>query len=323
MNTDTNHSVEIDTSSPIWKLNTPNSEQQKTLLKLIYQPENSGQNIIQYLEQNNINVNIYLPRLDRSDDHLIYMPLIYFCCSSELLSELFLYLLDKKVDLHAHIISDDQNEDIELLYYSQPKYIPLLIEHGCQLEPTKIGTNLEKLLVGGNMVKIMLFYKHNVLTKDQILQTLNHPSILFKILERLYERVYQISQRCSDNLIQFTHFYDELLNNYLNVFKFCFKNHVSFNQTLDGQSFTQRILNTYFLPLITYVLDVVKPKLDNEEFYHYSNFGLDNRQVMKFIYNEENFQKIYRIVKDKIKTNSKNLNLHKMKMKNLKSKKSK
>ena len=52
--------------------------------------------------------------------------------------------------------------------------------------------NGEKLLVGGNVNKLMLLYKHGAISKDNLISLINKENILTNILERLYERVFFI-----------------------------------------------------------------------------------------------------------------------------------
>lgn len=111
--------------------------------------------------------------------------------------------------------------------------------------------------------------------------------------------MYSFSQQIT-NEQKFNEVYDELLKNYINTFKFFFKNGVNINQIEDGESFIQKILNTYFLPLIKFAVDY-QVNLDSADFLHYSNFDQLNRQVMKFIYNENNYRTIEEFLKNKMK----------------------
>ena len=67
------------------------------LLKLLMTPSIDSKTLINYIEQFNIDPNIYIPSI--RDD--VRMPLVYYCCSNSNLSEFFLYLIDKKVNLNA------------------------------------------------------------------------------------------------------------------------------------------------------------------------------------------------------------------------------
>src|SRR5437763_4113206 len=89
------------------------------LLKLLMNPSIDSQTLIAFVEQNFIDPNTYLPSIHGNTQ----MPLIYYCCSQPHLTDFFLYLLEKKVNLMSPMICDDPSQQIELLYYSQVQYI--------------------------------------------------------------------------------------------------------------------------------------------------------------------------------------------------------
>lgn len=264
------------------------------LLKLLLNPAVDAQALIQYMEQYKIDPNVYLPTVSGN----IQLPIIYYCCSRENLVDFLGYLLERQVNLHAPMSCDNQSQQIELLYYSQTQYIPALVENGCRLDPNRVVDSVEKLVIKGNIIKLITLYKYNAISKEQINMVLQKQGILFRVLDQLYEKVYMISRQIN-NEEQFNKVYDELLKNYINTFKFFFKNGINVNQMENGESFTQKVLNTYFVPLVQFVVDY-QPNLDTEEVLHYSNFQLSNRQVMHFIYTEDNYKKIIRLVKDKL-----------------------
>jgi hypothetical protein len=266
------------------------------LLKLIVAPNIDSKKLITYVERYHINPDTYLPSL-RGD---MQLPLIYYCCCDSNLSEFFLYLLDRNVKLNTQIMCDDVSQQIELLYYSQITYIPTLIERGCRLNPIKVKESVEKMLIKGNIKKLIALHKYHAITRDQLLPILNQKGLVFLVLDQLYEKIYHISQQISDNPQKFNAVYDELLKNYINTFKFFFKNGVNINQIENGDSFVQKVLNTYFIPLIKIVIGDYHANLDSAELLHYSNFGLVNRQVMNIIYNEANYKVINEFIKDKI-----------------------
>lgn len=264
------------------------------LLKLLMTPTIDSKTLINYVEQFKIAPDTYLPTI-RGDGQI---PLIYYCCSNPSLTDFFLYLIDKKINLNTQMICDDPRQQIELLYYSQIQYIPLLIENGCKLNPTGIVENAKKLVIKGNINKLITLYKHGAITKEQLSPILQENSLIFRILDQLYEKVYHLSQQV-DNEQKFNEIYNEIIKSYINTFKFFFKNGVNINRIENGESFVQKVFNTYFVPLIHFVIDC-QPNLNSEELFHYSNFGLLNRQVMKFIYNDNNFHVIENIIKDKL-----------------------
>jgi hypothetical protein len=264
------------------------------LLKLLMTPSIDSKTLITYIEQHKIDPNTYLPTMAGKNQ----MPLIFFCCSNDSLTDFFLYLIDKKVNLNVHMICDDPRHQIELLYYSQTPYIPLLIEQGCVLDPSKIPESVEKLLIRGNISKLIMLYKNGAIKKDQLMKILQTDNLVFRVLDQLYEKIYNLSRQVNDEQ-QFMGLYDEVMKNYITTFKFFFKNGVDINQIENGESFVQKVFNTYFFQLIQFVI-TCQPNLDSEEMMHYSNFNLLNRQVMKFIYSEKNYRQIEEYLKDKM-----------------------
>jgi hypothetical protein len=196
------------------------------------------------------------------------------------------------------MICDEPSQQIDLIYYSQIPYIRLLVENGARANPLTVAENIEKLMIKGNISKLIALYKHGALCKEQILPVLQKKGLIFRVLDQLYEKVFTMSQQVEDK-VKFTGIYDTIIKNYINTFKFCFKNGVSYNQVENGDSFTQKVLDTYFIQLIQFVISY-QSSLDTEELLHYSNFDLLNRQVMKYIYNDQNYVLIGSLIKDKV-----------------------
>jgi len=265
------------------------------LLKLLMSPRVNGVIIIQYMEQHQIDPNVYLPSIDGTTQ----MPVLYYCCSLSGREDVLEYLLRKGANIHHSMMVEPPQQPIELLYYSQVQYIPRLIQQGAKLNPDRIQDNLQKLVIRGNITKLITLYQSKAITKEQVVPVIQQPGLLFRILDQLYEKVFQLSQQVQ-NETQFTPVYQEILKNFIKTFKFFAKNGASFNQIENGESFIQKVLNTYFVPLIQVILDT-QTQLDTEELLHYSNFELLNRQVMCFIYNENNYRQINDLLKNKIK----------------------
>ena len=266
------------------------------LLKTLMNPHVTSLSLINYLEQTHLNPNTYIP--DLQDE--ISMPIIYYCCSNPNLDEFFMYLIRKGCDLNLPMLCKDPAYQIDLLFYSQTKYIPLLVQHGCRLStPEKIEPCVERLLINGNIIKLITLYQSGAINKGQLKAFLTKKDLIFRVLDHLYEKIFLLSQKVENNEQVFNETYQEIIKAYLNTFKLFFKNGVSINQIEQGESFAQKVLNTYFIPLIQFMVDQ-HVDLENCQFNHYSNFDLTNRQVMKFIYNDTNFKLIEELVGDKI-----------------------
>ena len=211
-----------------------------------------------------------------------------------------MYLLAKQVNLAAPMISDNQDPavdgQIELLYYSQIQYIPALIERGCQLDPTRVPSSVEKMLIKGNITKVITLHKYGAITKQQLLGVVQQPGLIFRVLDHLYERIYVMCQQISSEPARLKAVCDEVIKNYLNVFKLFFKNGVGVDQMEQHETFLQRVLNTYLIDLIRLTLEY-QPRCDDVELLHYSNFDLTNRQVMRNFYNDDIYLAIQALVK--------------------------
>ncbi len=265
------------------------------LLKLLVSPKVTSAELITYMEKYPISPDTYLLSFQKD----VQLPLIYYCCSHSNLQEFFNYLITKNVNVMAEMVCDqDPTKQIELLYYSQTEYIPTLINRGCHLRPERIVDSGEKLLIRGNISKLMTLYKHGVMTKSNLLQITQQPLLMFKVLDHLYERFFYLCRE-TPNHTQLQPLLDELVRNYINVFKLFLKNGVSVNQMQGDETFLQRILNTYIFDLIKLVSEY-HPNFESIEFLHYSNFELTSRQIMKSVYNDENYAKIQEFLKDKI-----------------------
>ena len=264
------------------------------LLKLLLNPLIDSHSLIDYIEKYRIDPNTYLPSINNE----LQIPLIYYCCSNPNLTDFFFYLIDHNVNLMVPMVCEDSNQQIELLYYSQIQYIPTLIEKGCRLNNEMIPMGCEKLLIKGNITKLITLYKYGAISKEQLLLVTQRSGLIFTVLDYLYERIFHLCQQISDES-KLRNICDEITKNYINVFKLFFKNGVSVNQIDNGETFLQRVLNTYFIELIELTINY-QPNFENIDFLHYSNFDLNNRQVMKIYYNDQIYNQIRELLKDKM-----------------------
>lgn len=263
------------------------------LLKMLLNYQIKSSEIINYIVTNRIDVNSYIP-----SNMNMELPIIYYCCSRSDLYELTVYLINNGANLSMPIKCNDPTKQIELLYYSQIEYIPLLISRGCILNPSKVKESIEMFLIRGNILKLMTLYKNKALNKEQLMNVLCESDIIFKILDFLYQKIFNLS-RDVKSVNEFTKYYNEIMDNYILTFKLFTKNGINLYQFMGEESFVQRVLNTYFIKLIDFITDGMTT-LDNDEFLHYSNFDINNRQIMNLIYNERAYKTINQMLKDKM-----------------------
>lgn len=255
------------------------------LLKLITTSKSTSFDVIEYIKTYGINVNTYLPSLNGDGE----IPLLYYCCSNLKYMDLFKFLISENVSIELEM---NTKVRIELLYYSQTEYIPMLIKSGAKLNPEFIVDNGQKLLIGGNVKKLMVLYKYGAIAKEQLVELISVKNLVFSVIDRLYERMFFICQNSQTKDV-FEKNYQETMKNYIDVYKLIFINGVHINQINieTGERFIQQILNTYFMPLIEMILSF-NPNLDEVSLMHHSNFNLTNRQIMKYFYNQESYEKI-------------------------------
>ena len=260
------------------------------LLKLITSIKTTSNDVILFLKKYNIDSNIYLPYMAEDGE----IPLLFYCCANNKYNELFQYLLNNNVNVHNKM---NTKNPIDLLYYSQIEYIPTLISKNVVLSKETFLINGEKLLIGGNIKKLMLLYKYNAIDKNDLLTLIHTNNLLFNVLERLYERIFFICKNSNNNELLRSN-YNDTIKNYSDVFKLILTNGVNINQ-LNNNSipFMQDVLNTYIYDIIKVLLQY-NPELDDVNLIHYSNFDLTNRQIMSFLYNKDNYENISNLLRE-------------------------
>ena len=273
------------------------------LYKLIINPDVNSEILINYIIKYKININTYLPSFNGSE-----MPLIYYCTLRPDLEDLFKYLIKNNVDLYSRINAENP---IDLITYSDIKYIKYLSSRGCKISENRIYGDLYNILLNGNVKKFLTFIKYGIINKEHVMNIINRENILFDILDKMYEKLFNICKHINTNVIDTI---NELCTYYIDTFKFFFNNGISPNIKKvknitddNGEiintfniSFAQNILNTYLYDLIKLLIEY-KVDFSTLKFYHYSNFSLSNKQVMTPIYNNENFEKINSILSNHIR----------------------
>ncbi len=247
------------------------------LYKMMINPRYNSYDIINYIDNNSINVNTFLPAFNEDGE----LPLIYLCVSRPDLEELFKFMVKHDVNI------PDERFPVDILIYSDIKYLKYLSLKNCKLNPKTVELNIYNMLLKGNIKKVLTFIKLSLVDKNVIKNLIDNHTILFDILDSLYEKLFNICRDSSDDVIQVI---NELVSYYTDTFKFFFNNGVPTNITDDhGNVLAQNILNTYNLELIK-LLVLYKTDFTNLTFYHHSNFCQDNKSIMTPIYNNENFK---------------------------------
>jgi hypothetical protein len=260
------------------------------LLKLIKDAKSTSEHIISYLKHHSIQVNTYIPQIDVNQPIL---PLIYHLCSRPDFEQAITYLIQQGLNIHLEQIG---GEPIELLYYTQIPYIPQLYQAGFRLKPERLEVYGSKLLIQGNITKLMALYRIQAISRDDLIKIINQSDLVFKVLDALYERMFYISQQKSD----IKNKCNELMKNYVAVFKLILKNGVDVNQRdSQGETLIQKVLNTYFYDIIKVITDM-NPNFEQVEFHHISNFPQSTRQVLAHFYNDENYHLIHQLISTKL-----------------------
>ena len=206
-----------------------------------------------------------------------------------------IYLINKKVDLFKIPYSENIEEHkVDLILYSNPRYIKLLASKGCKLSINNID-DIKYLIINGNIIKIMSLLNNKIITHNEILIILEkNPKLPFITLDKLYEKLFIICRDETDP-IKLT---NEIIDSYIQIFKLFqkFKINIDMIDEETGDILSQRILDSYIYELIKFMI-TCKPTFSQLIFNHYSNFDIINKQIMIPIYNNENYKKIYDLIK--------------------------
>jgi len=255
----------------------------------------NSKKIIDYMTKNGVPPDIYLPLTPEEGGG--WCPLLYFCCRNVAFFDLFKYLVSIGVDVNN--TPRETTNSIELLYYCQHQYIPSLVKLNCSIDPENFQKYGKIMLVNGMMTKIALLMKWNAIKQQQVIQLLqSNNKLLFEVTEEFYRKMTincqgLLTLRISSEIWKSNN--DKLMTNYLEVYKFLLTNIPVNIVDEHGCSFFQRVLNTYFIPLIQLVIEF-NPEFDQCKVVHYSNFDLSTRQVMCSFYNDDNFKAICKMV---------------------------
>jgi hypothetical protein len=245
--------------------------------------ENANEvDIIEYIYNNKINVNSYLPFKMNT---LVAVPIIFYCCSNPKYTELFKFIISNNLDTSREMISD--TEKIDLLYFSQIEYIPPLIKLGYKI--TNVD-GIKKLLIGGYIKKLLILLKNNAIQKEQLLLIINDSELIKNVFIQLYENIIQICK--IKNMDVYNVKYKSIIDNYLDTIKLFITNGVNFDKEV-----LQLILNSYIKEIIEYVfLNVKIFNFDDLQLVHYSNFNVNNIVALYKLYNNDNYLHIKNIL---------------------------
>lgn len=245
--------------------------------------------IINFIKNKNININTYIPVQSG-----LQMPLIYYCCRRGDLKELFIYLLNKNVDLTLNSLDMENNPSVDLILYAEPVYMKTLAKHGCKISPLRLKSDIIILITKGNIDKILTLLLNNIITNEILYEIIHINNIPFITLDNLFEKLIVICQTTMNPVP----IMENLIEKYIGIFKLFFKNDVKVNliDIESGDMLAQRILNSYIIDLITLMMKY-KPNFSKLEFLHISNFDISVRQILTPIYNLNNFNKIKELVK--------------------------
>lgn len=266
------------------------------LTELMTSFKTSSDDVIKFMSNAHVPANIYLPLLPAEGGG--WAPLIYFCCRDVKYIPLLSYLLSLQhpVDLSAQ--PRDCSKSMELLYYCRPEYIPVLCKLNMTVNPNLFPEMGRKLITSGSINKLLLLRKWNAVSNEQLINIVQDHNILFLVTEELHHQIGIIchgfvSHRLSEN--NFSLNYKKIMDNYLETYKFLYKNiPININDQY-GIKLIQRVLDTYLIELIALTLSY-KPDLDDISVKHYSNFDQTTRQIMNKIYNNDRFTEISQLL---------------------------
>ena len=209
--------------------------------------------ILAFIKKHKINPNNYIPPLPDSDPECIIYPLIYYCCKRRDLEDVFYYLIENGVDLTKRPCNKDYTDaskGVDLIIYCDPAYIGNLAARGCRISPDRFEFSLTSLFIAGNITKIMTLKKYSVVSDDDLYNIISINELPFATLDMIYEKIFNLCKEVCDVVPVI----NDLMENYIGIFKLFFKNSVGVNIIDDetGDLLSQRILDSYFYDLIKY-----------------------------------------------------------------------
>ena len=242
-----------------------------------------------------INTNLILPHESDINSDIRYLPLIVLLSlvgAHQSIIELLLKY-DKNVLQNVEIVKSLLlNAHLTLL----PAFNFPLFHQSREI--------IISMILNADVSRILILNKLNIIQTDEIVQTLKHPNLLLHVCNCLYMRV---AKHCRE--YEHTGETDqlrlvcELEKRYINLFRFVKSNGIELQQIVNISLLVQIILNSYLFQLIQFMIGQLQPtERDNLniKFYHYSNFPINNKIILKSIYNETNFTRISNYLKESL-----------------------
>lgn len=290
-----------------------------TLTRMLMDPiKYKDIDIIQFIKKNNIHVDTDLPSMCAG----LYMPIIYHCCSREIISKtindssksiyvplLFNYLIKNGVNVNKPMLCDLEGDNLtkiapypmDLLMYSRIEYVSLLKKYGCIFTKERIPEYCRLLIINGNIKKLLIFNKYDLISSDDILDVLKNTEMPFIIIDNMVNKMALTSNDTDRKIV---------IENYIKIFKLYISNNINLNvyksihdyeNDLERtEHFLQLVLNTYIYELIQLIFGDKSVELpENITLLHYSIFDQKLRNVFPEFYNEEIFGKIKKYISEK------------------------
>jgi hypothetical protein len=266
------------------------------LLDKLVNTQTTSEDIISFIEKNKISIDIYLPSIyEGISDHITHIPLIYYCCSLKQYDKLFLYLLKRKVNLNLPMMCTGDKYNIELLFFCQNKYIPILSRLNIKISEQSLEQGIVDLLINGNIKKLLILNKYDVIKIDTIINTIKSvDNLMVDVFDKMYFKLIDEQDGGSSSITE----------NYICVFKFIINCGITFDELINVEYLLQMCLDSYCIDVIQFFFDEIDQEYWNPEnikFIHYSNMPDENKIFLSLLYNDDNYYKIKNYIDSKIK----------------------
>jgi hypothetical protein len=254
--------------------------------------ELSPTNLHQFLKRERCNPNEFI------NDEGISIPLIYYLMKKNCSTRTLTCLIERGASINTPVIDWQK-----WLTGINLNYLPILLENGLKLNlDTKMNRILIELLIKGDVPRVVTLYKHGLTDRESIIKAIQTPELIISALNYLYSRVGHLCRQYKLNMDSgLLDRVCQLEKQYINLFRLIKTNNVELKDITNIGQVTQMVFNSYLYHLIEYFTELVDHStLVNVGFYHYSNFPIINKIVMAPIYNDENFNRIEVLLREKM-----------------------
>lgn len=236
-------------------------EKLKILAEKLRTPSMTSKELIDYVINNNIDVNSYITTFNLG----IYTTIIFQIVQTTNYHDFYKFLIAKGADICK--ISDYDEESKfhfqHILFQCHEKYIKLLLS-SCSSININLRCQVLKKLYSGNIRRLMLLLKFNVLTVKTLSEIFKSESNIYvEVINVLIDRINLI---CKTSNIKSE--VDKTILKYIDILKFILKFKIDCNVIINDMSIIQYCANFYLYEIIEFFYFNGNIQKINEIVYH-------------------------------------------------------